>query len=122
METSLAVMKTWITLSLILPVLAGSVWVFSGSEVLAQSESVQPLQDFQKRDGYDPFSPDGGSSVTPGFFNLLHQVQQGPLPSAEEVTSGQDENLQIQAEAFREQQKQKLKQLPDPSNPSTPTP
>jgi hypothetical protein len=74
-----------------------------------ESGSVDPLQDFNKPDGYDPFSSTGGSGVAPGFFGLVHKAIQGS-PPPENLESAQGKDLEDATANFRAQQQQRLQQ------------
>jgi hypothetical protein len=104
---------------ILLLVMAGGILGWQPVAAIAQNQpsSSDPLQDFKKTDGYDPFSSTGGNGVTPGFFEFVHQAIQG-APSQTEFQSGQGENLDSAAANFRAKQQELLKQQPA----TTPTP
>lgn len=86
---------------------------------------VNPLQDFQRRDNYDPFSSNGSNSgITPGFFELIHKATQG-FGNAD-AASEQSQALDSAALDFRKQQQQRIENssttatVPASSNPVTP--
>ncbi len=75
--------------------------------------SVQPLQNFQPSDGYDPFNPGGTSSVTPGIMNVIQGLSQDNMTSGQ-FQEEQNQDLGTAAARFRAQQQKLLNQTTTP--------
>lgn len=98
--------------------------------VAAQTKNngpVNPLQDFQKRDNFDPFSSNGNSGITPGFFELIHKATQGF--GNNDAAAEQGQALDSAALDFRKQQQQRIQGTgatatgsPAPTPPTAPAP
>jgi hypothetical protein len=101
----------------------GSWMALPPQSVLAQTQTdnVQPLQDFQRKDGFDPFSTTGGSGVTPGLFDMVHRAMQSSSGFGED-NSPQPEDLDAATANFRKQQSQLLQQQQPPQPVTAPTP
>src|SRR6476646_3279788 len=63
--------------------------------------AVQPLEDFQTKDGgTDPFSNRSGNGAS-GLFDLMHRAAFGGLRSADDYNAEQQQNLNDAAAQFR---------------------
>lgn len=75
---------------------------------LAQTESVDPLEDLSTQDYRDPFF--GSSNGQSGVFDIIHRAQLGSSISPDEYSETQQENLSTEAEQFRLRRQELLKQ------------
>ncbi|MBD1860476.1 MULTISPECIES: hypothetical protein [Trichocoleus] len=83
--------------------------------------AVQPLEDFQNKDGgTDLFSDRSGNGAS-SLFDLMHRAAFGGMRSADDYGTEQQQNLNDAAAQFRAIQLQRLKQQKGPaSRPSAP--
>ena len=87
---------------------------------LAQTAgAVQPLEDFQNKDGGTDLFSDRSNGAS-SLFNLMHRAAFGGMRSADDFGSEQQQNLNDAAAQFRAQQLKRLKQ--QPSTPASATP
>lgn len=74
--------------------------------VLAQTNTVNPLEDLKPRDGSaDPFSRAASSST---LMDLVHRLQQGGLPSSEQFSTNTSQNIDSATTNFFELQNQRI--------------
>ena len=86
---------------------------------LAQLTDAQSLQDWQSPESQDPFSgKSDGSQGAFSMFDMIHRANLGNTRSLGEFTEEQNESLDAAAEAFREQQRERL-QSPAQVSPGT---
>jgi hypothetical protein len=120
-------MKNSVTLMLGALVTVGTLIFGTSTASLAQTGTINPLEDFRTKDGgTDLFS--GRSGQPTSVFDLIHRSVNAPSRSIEEFDAEKRENLDSAAEAFRAQQRARLKQqqaTPAPSaaesaNPASP--
>ncbi|HEY9749564.1 MAG TPA: hypothetical protein V6C63_12845 [Allocoleopsis sp.] len=88
---------------------------------LAQTAgAVQPLEDFQTKDGgTDLFSNRSGNGAS-SLFNLMHRATFGGMRSADDYGAEQQQNLNDAAKRFRDLQRNRLQQ--NPTTPASSTP
>lgn len=78
---------------------------------LAQTAgAVQPLEDFQTKDGGSDLFSDRSGNGASGLFDLMHRAAFGGMRSADDFGAEQQQNLNDAAAQFRAQQLQRLKQ------------
>jgi hypothetical protein len=78
---------------------------------LAQTAgAVQPLEDFQTKDGGSDIFSDRSGNGASGLFDLMHRAAFGGMRSADDFGAEQQQNLNDAAAQFRAQQLQRLKQ------------
>ena len=90
---------------------------------LAQTAgTVQPLEDFQNKDGgTDLFSDRSGNGAS-SLFNLMHRAAFSGMRSADDYGAEQQQNLNDAAAQFRALQLKRLKQQPTTPASSTAAP
>ena len=89
--------------------------------IFAQT-AVQPLEDFQNKDGgTDLFSDRSGNGAS-SLFNLMHRAAFSGMRSADDYGAEQQQNLNDAAAQFRALQLKRLKQQPSAPASSTSAP
>lgn len=87
---------------------------------LAQTAgAVQPLEDFQNKDGGTDLFSDRSNGAS-SLFNLMHRAAFGGMRSADDYGAEQQQNLSDAAKRFRDLQRSRLQQNPIPPTSSTP--
>lgn len=87
---------------------------------LAQTAgAVQPLEDFQNKDGGTDLFSDRSNGAS-SLFNLMHRAAFGGMRSADDYGAEQQQNLNDAAKRFRDLQRSRLQQ--NPISPASSTP
>ncbi len=121
-KTTIAFAKPAARIALGLVASVGFLSLFLARPTLAQTPTVNPLQDFKPQDGSrDIFSNSSGGQMG-GILDLIHRANLGNIRNSAEFKAEQQQGLNDAAAQFRARQLELLRQSQPTPAPASPMP
>lgn len=90
----------------------------SAFSVAGAQTTADPLADLQTQDSSGDLFEGRGSATQGGMFDLIHNSVLTNGTSVEQFNEARQENIETQADTFKEQQRRRLEQQAQPTAPS----